>query len=90
MEQRVSPKEYPWWVKLSLLGVPGGRAGQWACVAVSLLLAAGAVYLSQSDARARPFTLVAIAALPYWLSIRWVDRHGSWSGDAGADSGERS
>jgi len=88
MERRVAPKDYPWWVKLSMLGVPG-RAGLWGSVAVSLLLSAGALYLSQSDARARPFTLIALAALPYWLSIRWVDRHGSWGGAADADSGER-
>lgn len=86
MERRATKKEYPWWVKLSMMGVPG-RAGLWACVAVSLLLAAGGLYFWQSDARARPFTLFAIAALPYWLSIRWVDRHGAW--DSGADMEER-
>ena len=77
MDQRVTWKEYPWWVKLSLLGVPG-RAGVWGCFALALLLGAAALYFSQSDARFRPFTFVALAAIPYVLTIRWIDRHGSW------------
>jgi len=81
MEQRVARKDYPWWVKLSMLGVPG-RAGQWACVAVSLILGAGALYLSQGNPMFRPFTVAPLAAIPYLLTIRWVDRHGSWDTDS--------
>jgi hypothetical protein len=47
----------------------------------SLLLSAGGVYLSLGDARLWPVSLFGFAAIPYWLTIRWVDRYGSWDGD---------
>ena len=80
MEQRVAKDEYPWWVKLSLMGAPG-RAGLWVFVALSLLLGACGVYLSLGDPQYWPAILFAFAAVPYWLSIRWVDRYGSWGSD---------
>jgi hypothetical protein len=80
MEQRVARAQYPWWVKLSMMGVPG-RSGLWGFVVLSLLLSAGGVYLSLGDARLWPVSLFGFAAIPYWLTIRWVDRYGSWDGD---------
>jgi hypothetical protein len=77
VQQRVARKDYPWWVKLSLLGVPG-RAGLWGCVALALGLGFTALYMAQRDGQLRPFVIVALAAIPYLLTIRWIDRHGSW------------
>ena len=77
MAKRVGPDDYPWWVTLSLLGV-SSRAAQWVCVAVSVALAAGSVAYGFWN----PLFFWGIgflfAALMYWLTIRWVDRHGSW------------
>jgi hypothetical protein len=79
MGGRVPRDEYPVWVKVGLWGVPG-RAGAWAFVAVSVLLAAGlAGYAAVSrDARYYAGLLFLLAALTYWLALRWVDRNGSW------------
>lgn len=79
----VPPDEYPWWVQLSLWGVPYGRTGQWFFVAFALACAVGLVAYGVVEGRPRFLILspfAAVAALPYWLSIRWIDRHGSWQG----------
>ena len=79
MADRASRSDYPWWVKVSMWGVPG-RAGLWAFVALSIALAIGSAAYGFRDRR---FFVVGIlflfAALMYWLSIRWIDHHGSWS-----------
>ena len=73
--------QYPWWVKVSMTGVPG-RTGLWGFVVVCLLLGVGGVYLSLGDPQFWPVSVLAFAAaIPYWLTIRWVDRYGSWDGD---------
>ncbi len=74
----VPRRDYPWWVKLSMWGVPG-RAGLWAFVALSLLCAAACVAYGFWDERFFAGGLFILSALPYWLTIRWVDRHGSWA-----------
>jgi hypothetical protein len=76
-EERVARANYPWWVKLSLLGVPG-RGGLWAYVAICLAAGVGSVVFGLHDARFKIGGVFALGALPYWLSIRWIDRHGSW------------
>jgi hypothetical protein len=71
-------RRYPLWVKISLFGVPG-RHGMWAFVVLSLALAIASAVYGFRDSRffyASPAFLVA--ALLYWLAIRWVDRNGSW------------
>jgi hypothetical protein len=74
----VPRSEYPFWVKLSIWGVPG-RGGVWACVGLSI---AGAVAVTLYGLRDGRFLIggpvLGLAAIPYWLSIRWIDRHGSW------------
>lgn len=75
-------RDYPWWVRVSMWGVPG-RAGLWVFVGLSLAVAAGCVVYGFWDRRF--FVLSGgglLSALLYWLSIRWVDRHGSWSAKA--------
>jgi hypothetical protein len=83
MAGRVPRERYPWWVQLGLWGVPG-RAGAWAFVGLSVLLAlAGVGYAAlANDPRGYAGLLFLLAALTYWLAIRWVDRHGSWERDA--------
>jgi len=73
----VSRADYPWWVKVSTLGVPG-RNGLWACVAVSFALSVGCLYLGFQDRRFFAGVLFVLAAFPYWQSVRWIDAHGSW------------
>jgi hypothetical protein len=75
---KVPRAQYPWWVKLSCWGVPG-RAGLWACVLIALL---AALILFLYSVRNPRFVwvgvLAVLTAVPYWQSIRWIDRHGSW------------
>ncbi len=81
MAERVARAHYPWWVKLSMWGVPR-RGGLWAFVWLSVALAVGCVAYGFQDARFFPGALFLFAALMYWLAIRWVDRYGSWEADA--------
>jgi hypothetical protein len=81
LEGRVSRASAPWWVKVSRWGVPG-RGGLWACVAVALLAAASAFLYGLRDPRFLGVGLAAVlTAVPYWLTIRWVDKHGTWDDD---------
>jgi len=79
MGERIPREKYPWWVKASLWGLPGRRyalAFAWLSVLVS---AATCSYLIRT--RRQPWSVGLLflgAALLYWLSVRWVDRHGSW------------
>jgi hypothetical protein len=81
MAERVPRSSYPWWVKLSMWGVPG-RAGLWVFVALSVAAAAGCVAYGFWYTRFFVGALFVVAALIYWLSIRWIDRYGSWEPDA--------
>ena len=80
MADRIDRDDYPWWVKLSLWGVPGGRAGQWFFVGLSIACALVGILLGFWDLRFFLGGLFLLSALMYWLTIRWVDRHGSWDG----------
>jgi hypothetical protein len=75
--ERVRKSDYPWWVKLSIWGVPG-RAGLWAFVALSVAAAIGCVAYGFIDRRFFLGASFLLAALMYWLSIRWIDQHGTW------------
>ena len=82
MDRRFSRSEYPLWVKASTWGIPG-RGGLWAFVVFTLACAALLVHQGLRTGRYLDVGLfIACAALPYWLSIRWIDRHGSWDDDA--------
>jgi hypothetical protein len=59
-------------------GVPG-RAGLWAFVALSGALALVCVVGGFWDGRFFAGVAFLLSALMYWLSIRWIDRHGSWT-----------
>jgi hypothetical protein len=79
MAKKVSRENYPWWVKLSLWGLPG-RNGLWICAAIAAIASLLCVMSYASSGSPRWFLapLFLLAALAYWLSIRWVDRNGSW------------
>jgi hypothetical protein len=79
MGERVPRDQYPWWVKVSLWGVPG-RAGVWACFGLSVLAAVGCVTYAvlMNDPRLFSGLLFLFGAFMYWVTIRWVDEHGSW------------
>ncbi len=79
MGKPIPEKSYPWWVKISLWGLPG-RAYGLAFAGVSVLACTGTcAYLIRIG---HPLWYAGLfflwAALLYWLSVRWVDRHGSW------------
>jgi len=79
MGERVPPSNYPWWVKVSMWGGLK-RTGLWVFVALSIAAAVASFVYGFWDQRfyyLGPAFLVA--ALMYWLSIRWVDRYGSWT-----------
>jgi hypothetical protein len=80
VDGRVPRANYPWWVKLSLWGVPG-RGGLWAFVVLSMVCAVASVIYGFRDSRFFAGGGIVLAAVPYWLSIRWIDRNGSWTAD---------
>jgi hypothetical protein len=79
MAGRVPYKQYPWWVKFSLWGVPG-RASVLAFAWLCVLLAVGssAYFLWIGHRRWYVGLLFFLGALAYWRSVSWVDSHGSW------------
>jgi hypothetical protein len=73
----VSTAPRPFWVHLTLFGL-GSRGMAWTMVWLCLALGlAGALY-GFVDPRGWYAVAFLAAALPYWLAIRWVDRHGRW------------
>jgi predicted transporter len=83
MTNKVPRDCYPWWVKVGLWGLPN-RAAVWAFVWLSVLAAVGCVAYAVWVGHPRWYAglLFLLAALMYWLAIRWVDRHGSWERDS--------
>ena len=82
MEKSVPRSKYPWWVKVGISCVPG-RAGLWVYVALSVAAAFCSVVYGFWDQRFFYFGVAfLLAALMYWLSIRWIDRHGTWGDDS--------
>lgn len=79
MDGRVPKSSCPWWVKVCLWGLPN-RAAVWAFVWLSVALAVGCVAYAVAAPDVRFFAGAGflLAALMYWLSIRWVDQYGSW------------
>ena len=77
MEREQPKRERPLWVKIGLWGLPTrgpALALCWLCV---VLAVASAVY-GFWDARVFAGVLLGLAALGYWLAVRWVDQHGGW------------
>ncbi len=69
---------YPLWVKIGLWGLPG-RTSVWVCFWLSVAGGlTGSIY-GFWERRALSASLFFLAALMYWLTIRWVDRNGRWT-----------
>ena len=69
--------KWPLFVRLGLWGLPT-RASAWSFCILSLLLAVGCVAYAIVDQRFIIGGALFLAALWYYLSIRWVDEHGRW------------
>jgi hypothetical protein len=76
--ERKSGHPRPWWVKLSLWGLPN-RAWAlffvWLCVA----FATAFVLLGFRDRRFSVGAVWLLPALGYLRAVRWVDSNGGWS-----------
>ena len=67
-------KNWPWWIRLSLLGIKTRRAALMWCGASILLGLGAAIYFKDAG-----WLWVWIAAILYYVPLKWVDRNGSWS-----------
>jgi len=68
----------PWWVKLTLWGLPNRFSALifvWFCVT----LATAFVMVGFRDRRFSWGAVWLMPALGYLRAIRWVDKHGGWS-----------
>ena len=69
---------WPFMVRLGLWGLPN-RASAWAFFWLSIAIATGCVAYGIVDSRISIGGVMALAALWYFLSIRWVDQNDQWS-----------
>ena len=74
----VDRNNWPIMVRLGLWSLPN-RASAWAFFWLSLIIAAGCIAYGFVNPLGFIGGLLVFAALWYYLSIRWVDRHSSWS-----------
>jgi hypothetical protein len=77
-EMNVDRSSWPILVRIGLWGLPN-PVSAWACFWLSILLALASVAYGFVDPRFFLGGIMVIAALWYYLSIRWVNRHGAWS-----------
>ena len=70
-------KSYPLWVRVGLWGSPN-RIVVWMWFWLSLALALACGIYGVWDRRFLGGVLFLVAALMYWLTIRWVDQNGRW------------
>jgi hypothetical protein len=68
----------PFWVKLGLWGLPN-RAFAWAFFWICVAIAAYSAIRGFSKPKWFWGVGLILAALWYWASIRWVDRHCTWN-----------
>ena len=70
----------PWWVRTILWGLPT-RTAAWASAWLCLALASVSVAYAAMTADRRFLVggIMVLGTIGYGLSIRWVDRHGSWA-----------
>lgn len=69
---------WPWIVRVGLWGLPT-RGTAWACFWLSIIISVACVGYGFADPRFFSGGALVFAALGYYLSIRWVDRHATWS-----------
>jgi hypothetical protein len=74
-----SAEERPWWVQVGLWGIHS-RATAWGFFWSSLALAVAPGLIGYTSGTTFSLCgLFVLAALWYWLCIRWMDEHGGWS-----------
>ena len=80
MTESRSSVERPWWVQIGLWGIHD-RTTAWVFVWISIFLVVAPGLFASFFGSTRFFFcgIFLLAALWYWLCIRWVDQHGSWS-----------
>ncbi len=74
----VDRSTWPVMVRLGLWGLPT-RGAAWAFFWLSIAIAVGCVAYGFVDWRFFIGGIMVFAALWYYLSIRWVDQHSTWS-----------
>jgi hypothetical protein len=74
----VDRSKWPMMVQIGLWGL-SNRASAWVFVWLSLAIAAGCVAYGFINHLWFIGSMMVIAALWYFLSIRWVDHNSSWS-----------
>lgn len=74
----VDRSKWPMMVRLGLWGL-STRGAAWACFWLALAIAAGCVAYGFVEPRAFGGGLMVLAALWYYLAIRWVDQHSRWA-----------
>jgi hypothetical protein len=74
----VDRNAWPLLVQLALWGLPSQRAA-WAFFWLSIAIAVACVAYGFIDYRFFIGGIMAVAALWYYLAIRWVDQNSSWS-----------
>lgn len=77
MEEK-QPVARPWWVKLTLWGLPS-RASALFCVWLCVGLAIACVFCGFWDWRFSLGAVSMLGALGYLRAVRWVDKNGGWS-----------
>jgi hypothetical protein len=83
MNEHVPKDRYPWWVRFALFGFGRhSRRSLWIWALISIALAGVLVAFGLwADV---PFLAVVgliggiLGGAQYWLTIRWIDQHGSW------------
>jgi hypothetical protein len=69
---------WPLMVRIGLWGLPS-RGAAWCFFWLSVALGGACIAYGLVDRRFFVGGFLVFAALWYYLSIRWVDRHSSWS-----------
>lgn len=77
-QSAVDRRSWPPLVRLGLWGLPN-RASAWAFFWLSMILAAGCIAYGFVHPLFFTGGLLVLAALWYYLAIRWVEQHSRWS-----------
>lgn len=78
MNHDVRRVKRPLWVRIALWGIPG-RGAAWGFFWLSVAIAIGGIACGRIDRRFYVGGLMVVAALWYYLAIRWEDDHGDWT-----------
>lgn len=78
IQEKIARPNYPWWVKLCIVGKPN-RIFMYVSVViggVAAIITGIAAYWNSGFIFLVP-GFIAVALMD-WLTIVWIDRHGSW------------